>query len=495
MNKLSVRLIAAFVAVILVGTVITYAFAHQRVNRQFQTYLRGRDQVHAAALAPVFADYYRQNQSWDGIQSAAIGAVDAQIDGEGSARHGQGRGAGKGGFGGYGMGGWAGDNVLLLDAFNRVVFATDTDKVGQTLVLQDTATATAISVNGELVGRLLIYSDSSGPEAALTNEFAAGLNRGVLVAAVVAGIAAILLATLLVRQIVAPLHRLQAAANAITAGDLSQRVPTLTSDELGDVGKSFNQMAARLERDEIMRRNMMADIAHELRTPLTVVQGQVEALLDGVFPMETQQLTPIHDQVILLNRLVSDLRDLALADSGHLHLSTSWVDSAALVSSAAAAIEPMAKEQSVVLTVTHEPDLPLIQWDEQRLRQVLNNLLTNALRHTPAGGKVDIEVQQIPTDSTSRGDYVTITVADTGAGIEEQDLPHIFDRFYRSNSSRQTGIGGTGLGLTIARSIVEAHGGQISATSENRRGTCFAFTLPIETGSRPGGPQPGSIEP
>jgi signal transduction histidine kinase len=479
MNRLSFKLIAAFTTVVLIGAVITYVFAQQQLTRHFQSYLRGRDLVHAAALAPFFADYYQQYGTWEGIQTAIESDTASQDRLDNQTRQGRGPGSSRGRLAGYGMSGWEGDRILLLDTNNRIVYATESSRIGQAIDPSGAAAGTVVSVNNQEVGRLLVYSEPEGSLAAITDEFVSRLNRGVLLAAAVAGVVAIVLAALFVRQMVAPLHRLRTAANAITAGDLSQRVPAPARDELGDVGRAFNNMAQRLERDETMRRNMMADIAHELRTPLTVMQGQVEAILDGVFPMETEQLTPIHDQIVLLNRLVSDLRDQALADAGHLQLSLSPVDIVTLVHSAAAAVEPLAAEQSISIRVSREEDLPQVQGDTERLRQVLHNLLINSLRHTPTGGSIETAVEA----SSSAPDemrYVTVSVTDTGSGIAAEDLPHIFDRFYRSPTARRKGMGGTGLGLTISRSIIEAHGGKISITSQEGAGTSVVFTLPVD---------------
>ncbi len=302
------------------------------------------------------------------------------------------------------------------------------------------------------------------------------LNGGILLAAVVAGVIALLLGVVLVRQITAPLRGLRSAAHAIAGGDLTQRVPVTSQDELGDVAKAFNRMAETLERNEMLRRHMMADIAHELRTPLTVMQGQVEALLDGVFPSTPEHLSPIHDQTVLMSRLVSDLRDLALAEAGNLRLEYRSTDLGELVRRVATAVEPAALERGVTLEVGVRPGLPPVYADGDRLRQVLHNLLGYALRHTPAGGKVHVTVDR--TSQAERGRCQTVSVSDTGTGIAPEELPHIFDRFYQADRRRAQEEGGTGLGLTIARSIVEAHGGRIWAASQPGSGTQITFGLP-----------------
>jgi len=325
---------------------------------------------------------------------------------------------------------------------------------------------------------VLVVASESGPSAALANDFLAALNRGILLATAIAGLAGIVLGAILVRQIIAPLRNLQSAAHAIADGDLSQRVRLVSGDEVGDLGHAFNQMAQALEHNERLRRHMMADITHELRTPLTVIQGQVEALLDGVFPLTPEQLGPILDETILLSRLVADLRELALAEAGKLTIERRPVDLNDLLGRIAAAVGPVAAEKGISLQVDVPPDLPAISADPDRLSQVTHNLLSNALRHTPAGGKI-----AVLAGHAQETREVWLQVSDTGEGIPAGQLPYVFDRFYRADPARSRATGGTGLGLAIVRAIVEAHGGQVSVASDGvpGRGSTFEVRLPVGT--------------
>jgi two-component system OmpR family sensor kinase/two-component system sensor histidine kinase BaeS len=387
--------------------------------------------------------------------------------------HGQGEPRGQGMMMGMSL---EADHTLLADADGRVILDSGGDLAGQTLPTGSLALGAPVTGNGERIGTLLVVAPESGPSAALTSEFLDALNRGVLLATAVAGLVAILLAALLVRQIIAPLRRLQSAADAIAGGDLSQRV-TVTSRE-GDVSHAFNQMAETLEHNERLRRHTMADIAHELRTPLTVIQGQVEALLDGVFPLEPEHLAPIHDETILLSRLVADLRELALAEAGQLAIERRPVDLSDLVARVAAAVEPAAAERGITLTVDVPRSLPLISADPDRLSQVTHNLLSNALRHTPPGGEVSLYAG---CDEEMRD--VWLEVSDTGEGIPPDQLPFVFDRFYRADPARSRVSGGTGLGLAIVRAIVEAHGGRVSVASDGVPGHGSTFTVYLPTHS------------
>jgi signal transduction histidine kinase len=487
MHSLRFKLIGAFALVILVGAVITYAAAAISASAQFNVYVSRRAQMQAPRWASFFADYYQRNGSWAGVESlmGSLPVPDTEHGMRGQGRgggqgYGQGYGPGRGrGMGGP-LGGWD-ERILLADLDGRIVFDSTGAQIGQVLDPADLTQGVPVVSQERRVGTLVILASQAGASGTPAADFLSALNQGICAAALIAGLIAIGLGIFLVRQITAPLRSLQSAAHAIAAGDLSQRVTATSRDELGDVARTFNQMAESLERDEKLRRYMMADIAHELRTPLTVMQGQVEALLDGVFPLTSEQLMPIHDQTVLMSRLVTDLRDLALAEAGKLNLERRPTDLGALARRVAAAVEPVAAEKGINLVVEMRPDLPVVLADADRLRQVLHNLLSNALRHTPAAGRIAIAVDKgaAPKMSPSQAAALQVTVSDTGSGIAAEDLPYIFDRFYRADRARSQDDGGSGLGLTIARTIVESHGGRIWASSRPGRGTQIAFTVPV----------------
>jgi two-component system OmpR family sensor kinase/two-component system sensor histidine kinase BaeS len=481
MRSLGIKLIGAFALVILVGAAITYVVAARTVARQFTLFVSRSQQLRAESLAPLFAGYYAQVGDWTGVETLLADLPSVATQGQGRGR---GQGLGRGGMGGQGlMGEGLDDHILLADSGGRIVLDSEDDLVGQVLPANGLELGVPVTVDGNRVGTLLVVAPDSGAAAALADNFLAALNRGVLLATVVAGLVALLLGALLVRQIIAPLRNLQSAANAIADGDLSQRVSIASHDEVGDVGHAFNQMAKALERDELLRRHMMADIAHELRTPLTVIQGQVEALLDGVFPLNPEQLAPIHDETILLTRLVSDLRELALAEAGQLTIERRPVDLGDLVGRVAAAVEPVAAEKGVALSADVSPDLPTISADADRLSQVLHNLLDNALRHTPPGGEISIRAGCEPHTASE----AWLEVRDTGEGIPADQLPYVFDRFYRADPARNRASGGSGLGLAIVRAIVEAHGGRVTVASDGvpGHGSSFTIYLPTYTATDP----------
>lgn len=289
-----------------------------------------------------------------------------------------------------------------------------------------------------------------------------------VIAALVAGVVGALLGFIISRRIAAPLSNLSLTARDFAAHRWDRRVPVTGTDEVADVARAFNEMADSIQRKDQLRRNLMADIAHELRTPLTVMQGNLRALLDGIYPLEMKEVATLYDETRLLSRLVADLRELALAEAGQFPLNLQAVPVKSLLNSAVEKFSLAAEAQDTKIDVLDTP-LPAVKADPDRLAQVLHNLLANALRYTPAG--------RITLSGEQSANQVRIRVTDTGSGIDQADLPHIFDRFYRGDESRPGS--NTGLGLAIAKAWVEAMGGTIGVESTNGKGTSFWFTLQV----------------
>lgn len=272
----------------------------------------------------------------------------------------------------------------------------------------------------------------------------------------------------------APITKLANAAQAIGAGDLTARVElSHSSREIDALAQAFNKMADDLQRAAELRSNLMADVSHELRTPLTVLEGNLRAALDHVYELDDEQIANLYEQTRHLIRLVNELRELTLAEAAQLTLGREALDLRPLVQESAAVFEPLMEEKGVQLLVQLPSTLSTVNVDSARLRQVLHNLLANALRHTPTGGQVTVGLVQT-------AGRVRLTVQDTGEGVEPQHLEHLFDRFYRTDPSRSRETGGSGLGLAIVKAIVEAHGGEVNATSGGvGRGTRFTIFLPV----------------
>ncbi len=314
--------------------------------------------------------------------------------------------------------------------------------------------------------------------------FQAGVMEALIWASLAATIAAIIVSWFVSRQVVTPLQRITQASQRIAEGHYEERVEVPGNiqrdelDELAQLALRFNQMAARLDQTETMRRQLIGDVAHELRTPLTVIKGTMEGLMDGILPAESATYQQVHQEVDRLQRLVADLQDLSRVESGAVPLSLQPIPVDRLIKTVTGRLSRLFEDKDVQLQI-HLPDhLPPLLGDEDRLTQVLVNIVGNALKYTPEGGLVEVSCE--PGSPARRQDRMaTFAVKDSGIGISAEHLPHIFTRFYRVDKSRARASGGSGIGLTIAKSIVEAHGGKIWVESEGEgKGSTFFFTLP-----------------
>ncbi|HEY7546938.1 MAG TPA: ATP-binding protein, partial [Blastocatellia bacterium] len=324
---------------------------------------------------------------------------------------------------------------------------------------------------GAAVASLLIagpnLDDRSGEQ-----QFTGSVNRSLVAAAIVVIVAALIATLLLSRKIVGPVESLTRAARRMERGDLSERVAVRSGDEIGELAKAFNRMADSLARNEQLRRDMVGDVAHELRTPLTNIRCQIESLQDGLIEPRREVIDSIHEEALLLARLIDDLQELALAEAGQLRLTFEPVSIREVIEKAAFAIAPQIESKKITLRVDAPPSLPEAQADSERVGQILRNLLANAVTHTPTMGVIEIRAR-------SSGQEIEVAVSDTGSGIEAEHADRIFERFYRADRSRSRSTGGAGLGLAIVRQLVLAHGGHIRVESEPGRGSHFIFTLPV----------------
>jgi signal transduction histidine kinase len=273
----------------------------------------------------------------------------------------------------------------------------------------------------------------------------------------------------LLRRAFMPIEDLTKAAERVAEGDYAGQVQEHGTPEVRAIARAFNDMTERLRQNDQQRRNLLADVTHELRTPLTVIQGNLEGLLEGVYPRNDEHLEAILNETHLMSRLIEDLRTLSLAESGTLKLQKEPTDLAALIEETAESFQVQADQAGVTLTSELAPDLPTLELDAVRMREVLSNLILNALRYTPSGGRIDLAA------TLQGGEGVSVSISDTGSGIPPDDLPHIFDRFYKGRNSS-----GSGLGLAIAKNLVALHGGKITASSQVVQGTTVRFTLPLE---------------
>lgn len=460
-RSLTLKLALAFLVVGVIGTALAAGLARWIMFNEFGNLVldEGRSDFIDAV-----STYYQANGSWDGVARSLppIGAMPAphpqpQPPPQG-AEH-------------------PGAQPLLSFAFalvdqdGYVVVPAGTYQVGDIVSPGELEQGTDIEIDGQFVG--IVLTTGEAPELSPREElFLTRINWALLYAALGATLIALLLGLFLARKLTRPLRELTAASQAMARGDLEQQVTIRSQDELGELAAAFNRMSAELTRANQARRQMTADIAHDLRTPLTVIKGYTEALRDGDLLPASATFETIYQEAEHLSHLIEDLRMLSLVDAGELTLHRQAVQPKDMLDRTAAAHLPQAQQSGIALNVDAAADLPPIYVDPERLAQVLGNLVGNAMRYTPEGEQITLAARQ-------QAGALQITVQDTGVGIDRVDLPHIFDRFYRSDDARETNEGESGLGLAIAKSLVEAHGGTITVASTQGAGSTFTITLPI----------------
>jgi len=461
LNSFRNKLILAFVLILVVAIGSMAYLAHQATLQRFGLYVSGGAETRAGHWASLFAQYYATQGNWLGVEEFLQESTTSP------SSQGPRRGRGQGESPATGA---SSEHILLANA-NGVVLVDSRGMIeGHTLDRDTRSRGVAIRSGGEIIGIVVVGTQMS-LLGSLETEFLRSIDRSLLISGLLATLVAVVAGTLLFRQLTTPLQYLTRAAENMAAGDLSQRVEVHSRDEVGELAGAFNAMSDALARNEELRRNLMADIAHELRTPLSVIQGNLEAILDGVYQPTPENIAVTHQESLLLARLVNDLRELALIEAGQLQLDLEPIDLEVLAHLVEEAFRPRALEKGVRVVLDFVPGLPRVSADAQRMRQVIANLVSNALRFTPPGGEIRLV-------SRAKQGEVTVRVEDTGVGISPNDLPHIFDRFYRADKSRSRNAGGSGLGLAIAKQLVEAHGGTIEVESEVERGTTFIITLP-----------------
>jgi two-component system sensor histidine kinase BaeS len=477
------RLILSFILIVLLSVSLVVVIARQGASNEVQAFMfrygmnaAGMNSSGINQLATELEDYYSSHLSWQGVES-----LFSSTSGHGpGAGMGAGRGQGVGNSGNTGTGQIQGPRLRMADAQGNVLVDTS-GTAGGTLNPSEIANAIPLQNDGRTVGYLLPAGSttfSTLDERFLVNR----LGQAALTAGLIAIGVSLLVALFLAYRLLKPVHAMTQAARRMASGDLSQRVEVRGKDELALLGTTFNQMASSLQKAAETRRAMTADIAHELRTPLAVQRANLEALQDGIYPLTPENLDPILEQNQTLTRLVDDLRTLALADAGELHLETTRADFPGLVQRSVDRFASQAAAHQVTMHCDLPDTCPKVLLDPLRIEQVLGNLISNALRHTPPGGIVDLQVR---CQADASGGQVQLKVHDNGEGIPPEALEHLFERFYRADSSRSRAEGGTGLGLAIARQLAEAHGGRLEAANHPQGGAVFTLSLPIEV-EKPG---------
>ncbi len=446
LSSLQFRLIAGFVLVLVLVLGATSWYVGYAAQREVERFQKEMEEARSARMEQMVSRYYSAGRGWPGLQPAIEQAS--------------------------GLYGW---RIVVTDQEGNVV--GDSHLRFGTMAKDPRAMGSRrfpIRSSGSEVGSVdVAASDVPGvaPEPAWSG-LVADLNRYLLWAGLAAGLAGVLAVSLVSRRSLAPVRVLTAKARRLGEGDLSQRVAENGRDEVGQLGHAFNAMAENLQKAEEQRRNLVADVAHELRTPLSNIQGYLEAVKDGLLQPDSATIDTIYQQVLHLAHLVEDLRLLALAEAGALYLHLEVDSMEDVLKRAVEGVRPRAEAKGLSLSLEVPAGLPAVNMDRIRVAQVVSNLLENGIQHTDKGGSVTVTAEHT-------GTAMRVAVADTGEGIAPEALPHVFDRFYRADPSRARATGGAGLGLTIARQLVEAHGGRIWVESVFGKGSRFIVDIPL----------------
>jgi signal transduction histidine kinase len=447
MRSLRTKLVIAFLLVSLVIIALVAVFARWNTSAEFRRYIFDRNQE---GFVSTLANYYAQDGSWEGVQDIfrrgpmpfGMGQSQPMPVGE----------------------------IVLFDTEFNVLIGGRGYHMGDRVTQDQLSDVLPVEIEDETVGYVLLRRDVFR-EQPIESAFLERLTQQLVLGSFAVISVALLLGLILARSLTRPLQQLTEATRKVAGGDLDVKVDIRSKDELGDLAQSFNLMNQRLAQSRDMRRQMTADIAHELRTPVSVILGYADGLKENVIPPSQETFDLIQEQAEQLENLIDDLRTLTRAEAGELTLDLSPTDPSPLVQRLMTTYEPQATHQEIDLRVEVEEPIPQIMIDADRFRQVLSNLLSNALQYTPAGGQITMSI-------TADEVEVTIRITDTGAGIPPEDHTLIFERFFRRDPSRSRDTGGSGLGLSIVKSLVERQGGQIRVESKVGEGTSFILSFP-----------------
>ncbi|XUX00841.1 MAG: ATP-binding protein [Dehalogenimonas sp.] len=457
MKSLAWKLGAALVLVALISVAVMAFLVNRTTSREFKSYIE-TNPAFADTISRTLAVVYMQNRgSWTGLSNILPQFLVFE-----------------------------GDRLVVADISGTIMADTNNSLTGKTVNESGLTGGYAIRImgmgfqgggsgGGQLIGQFFYISQSEAVNA--EQNFLDETNRWLWFSGGLAVLLAVGLAFILAVNFIRPLRALNMGANEIAAGKLGYRVEVRSKDESGQLAESFNAMAESLQRSEEARKRLLADVAHELRTPLTVINGTVDAMIDGVMPTDENQLKIIKGETLVLTRLISDLRDLALAEAGKLKLEKTTIDWSDLIRRKLEQFRPLAEVKGINLKFESQSRL-FIYADWVRMEQVMANLLSNAIRHTLPGGMVTVNLAESMFNSKPA---VTAAVTDTGEGISADRLGHIFDRFYRVEDSRaRTEGNGAGLGLAIVKQMIGAHGGEVRVESAPGKGSTFFVTLPVK---------------
>ncbi len=444
-RRLIMILVRAFLTVGVIGMVAMIGFTIFEISRN-----TGQNPYYRDPNATILEAYYMGRGSWDGIEVV----VDPRLNPDSKFR----------------LMDW--ERSILLDEYGRVVMyygKYNPDRSAKVMELPVEIEQTKLIANGRVIGTLI----SEKRQLPVPLRLTLGSMNPIFIAGILLVMLTVLIGVLLMRRVVNPLSQVIAASESVASGDFSTRIKLKKSkDDLYALSAHFNRMTEALERNNNERRAMLADIAHELRTPLSVLRGRLEGMMDGVYPPNETNIAQALEETYLLERLVDDLRLLTLAETRQLHFEMKETDLVELTTKTIGVFDPQAASKNVSISL--DKDLPklTVTIDPQRIEQVIGNLIGNALRYVPDDGFIKIQL-------VKKTNSAEIIVSDNGSGVKTEDLPFIFDRFWRGEKSRARASGGAGLGLAICKQLVEAQGGKISAANRPEGGLQVTVSIPF----------------
>jgi len=457
MRSISVKITFVLVVVSIIGALFTSFYIQNQTQKAFDNFIRDQDQQ---VLVEALTEYYSATGSWEGAnipfqQVYPFAQHNNQAGGQ--------------------QGNQPNTNIpfTLVSSSGKII---DTNpgpggpKPGATVPLEEIEKGISLEVEGKVVG-WLIPATIQGPRNNPQKNFLNTVQQGLVISSIVTLLIALILGGFLIQSFTRPIRKLAGATEKVSGGELGYQVDIQSKDELGKLASSFNRMSADLEKADLARKQMTADIAHDLRTPLTILQGYTEVLSEGKMAGTPEIYQTMHQQAQYLGYLIDDLKTLSLLDSEELNFQIQNVDPALILQQVKSAFLPLAQEKGIDFSLEGESNLPRVDLDPGRLTQILGNLINNAIQVLSFGGKIVLKSYQ-------EGDKLILEVADDGPGISEKNLPLIFNRSFRTDSSRSSEFGSSGLGLAITKKLVEAQGGEITAVSTLGEKTIFRVTFP-----------------
>jgi two-component system, OmpR family, sensor histidine kinase BaeS len=446
--------IITFITVLVSGFITYYS-----IHSEFQNYVNDYQKSRLNQWHMIFNNYYSRFNTWDGAQELIFNRM----------------GMGKNRPGMLMADLSENERIILGNPSGIIVVDSKETGVGKaaSTELSSVAFVSDIEINGKKVGTIWLEAEPPSTFKTLEGVFLSSVNQSVFLSGLTALIIAFFLAIYFSTTLSKPIKELTEAAKRISMGDFNHMVKSESKNEIGLLASAFNKMVINLNKNEHLRRSLVADVAHELRTPLSILRGNLESILAGITEVKEENVALLYDEVLRMSYLVHDLQELSQAEAGQLKLNKKMVDIVSLTNKVISFFQLEAEAKNIQLSIVVKSKIPEIEIDPIRIEQVIGNLVSNAIRYSTNNETIKVDFQFI-------NQQIIVKVIDSGEGISPEELPYIFERFYRSDKARSRVSGGIGLGLAIAKGFVEMHGGTIEAANNQEKGSTFKFSLTLK---------------